>query len=258
MRILPLSAAALLGAAPIAAQENYEIQVYPSQTATKRTTLFELHSNFTTTGSRGSQGAVAPTNRALHETLEITHGFSNIFEVGFYIFSSKNFGDGLEFVGTHLRPRIRVPESLHWPVGLSLSTEFGYQRTKYDENQWGIEVRPIVDQTVGALYWAFNPNVEWAWRGPGAGKGIDGMNFNPSVKLALSLHPKLSAGLEYYGGTGTLTRTLPSDQQHHMLYPTLDFFLAEEWELNVGYGLQLAGNGDRNIIKVIVGRRFPF
>ena len=33
------------------AQENYEIQVYPSKTADPKTTLFELHSNFTGSGT---------------------------------------------------------------------------------------------------------------------------------------------------------------------------------------------------------------
>ena len=258
MRLATVLALAFLASTPLLAQENYEIQVYPSQTAKKGTTLFELHSNFTGSGSRSFEGTVAPTNHALHETLEVTHGFTGFFEVGFYLFSAKNSGDGLQFVGTHLRPRVRIPEAWGWPVGLSLSTEFGYQRKKFDENEWGVELRPIVDQTVGPLYWAFNPNVEWAWRGPGAGQGIDGMNFNPSVKLALTVHPKMAAGVEYYGATGTLTDVLPSDEQQHMLYPTLDFFFSEEWEFNIGYGVQLSGNGDRNILKVIVGRRFPF
>ena len=43
-----------------------------------------------------------------------------------------------------------------------------------------------------------------------------------------------------------------------MIYPTLDFFLAKEWELNVGFGVLASGTGDHSILKVIVGRRFPF
>ena len=112
-------------ALPLGAQENYEIQVYPSKTADKGTTLFELHSNFTGLGRKVAIGGVLPTNGALHETLEITHGFSDIFELGFYVFASANAGEGLQFVASHIRPRIRAPESWKLPVGLSLSTEFG-------------------------------------------------------------------------------------------------------------------------------------
>jgi hypothetical protein len=35
------------------------------------------------------------------------------------------------WVGDHIRPRIRVPESWHWPVGVSLSNEIGYQRREF-------------------------------------------------------------------------------------------------------------------------------
>ena len=36
------------------AQANYEIQVYPAETAEKGSTFFELHSNFTGSGSTNS------------------------------------------------------------------------------------------------------------------------------------------------------------------------------------------------------------
>ena len=76
-------------------------------------------------GRTASEHGVLATQHALHETLEITHGISDIFELGFYVFTSENPGNGLQFVGLHLRPRIRAPEQWGLPVGLSLSTEFG-------------------------------------------------------------------------------------------------------------------------------------
>ena len=245
-------------AAPALAQANYEIQVYPSQTADPHTTLFELHSNFTGTGSKSKSGFLLPTNNALHETLEITHGFNDVFELGFYIFTSQNSGSGLQFVGTHIRPRIRAPESWKLPVGLSLSTEFGPTDKKFDESEWGIELRPIIDQELGRFYWAFNPTIGWSFKGPGAGHGIDGMDFEPNVKVAWKVTPLYAAGLEYYGTTGTLTRMAPSKEQDHMLYPSLDFYFSEDWELNMGYGFRVAGTGDQNIFKVILGRRLKF
>ena len=61
------------------AQENYEIQVYGSQTQPRHSTIFELHSNFTFNGEKEIVKGVRPTHHALHETIEITHGISNIF-----------------------------------------------------------------------------------------------------------------------------------------------------------------------------------
>lgn len=261
MKRFAACAALLLFCAPsaeLAAQENYEIQVYPSETAGRGKTLFELHSNFTGAGRKATLGGVLPTNNALHETLEITHGFSDIFEVGFYVFTSERAGDGWQFVGSHLRPRIRAPGSWKLPVGLSLSTEFGPTDKKFDENEWRIELRPIVDQTVGKLYWAFNPNIAWALKGPEAGRGIHGMTFNPNVKVGWQFSERVQAGVEYYGTTGSLTRMAPSSEQSHMLYPTLDLFVSPEWEFNLGVGLLVSGSGDHNIVKLILGRRFPW
>jgi hypothetical protein len=261
MRSLAILATVLLGAAPLVragAQENYEIQVYPSETAAKGNTFFELHSNFTAMGSRLNIGNLLPTNNALHETLEITHGFTDNFEVGFYLFTSISPGEGWQFVGSHIRPRIRVPESWKWPVGVSLSTEFGPASKKFDSNELGIELRPIIDQTIGKLYWSLNPAVSWSFKGPEAGKGIDGMFFNPNVKLGWQFSKLVQAGVEYYGTTGTLTRMGSPTDQSHVLYPSIDLDLGAEWEFNAGYGFLVSGSGDQHIFKVILGRRFPW
>ena len=113
------------------AQGNYEIQVYGSETQGPRSTMVELHSNFTADGQRRFINGVAPTYHAEHETIEITQGITNWSEVGFYIFTSEQSGTGVQWVGDHIRPRVRVPESWHWPVGVSLSMEAGYQRAVF-------------------------------------------------------------------------------------------------------------------------------
>jgi hypothetical protein len=244
--------------APAAAQENYEIQVYPSKTADKGTTLFELHSNVTNSGSRFTVGSMLPTNGAIHETLEITHGFSDIFELGFYVFTSARTGTGWQFVGARTRGRICAPDSWGLPVGLSLSTEFGLADKKYDSNEFGIELRPIIDEQIGAFYWAFNPTIGWSLKGAEAGTGARGMAFSPNIKLAWTLNPKIAAGIEYYGATGSIAKLAPSAEQQHVIYPSIDLFLSPDWEFNAGYGIEVAGHGDHNIVKVIVGRRFPW
>ncbi len=250
--------ASLLFAAPIAAQANYEIQIYPAETAPKGATLFELHSNFTSTGRSKIENGVLPTHQAFHETLEITHGFSEIFEVGFYVFANARAGDGFQVVGSHIRPRIRVPEEWKLPVGLSLSAEVGPTQRKFDEAEWGVELRPIVDQTIGNFYWAFNPTIGWALKGEAAGKGYRAMEFEPSGKVSWKPTEKAAFGFEYYASTGTIGRMAPSHEQQHMLYPTIDLYLSEDWEFNAGFGFQLSGSGDKNILKMIVGRRFTF
>ena len=70
------------------AQGNYEIQVYGADTVRPRTTMVELHSNFTAQGQKNYVDGVAPTHHAVHETLEITQGITGWSEVGFYVFTS--------------------------------------------------------------------------------------------------------------------------------------------------------------------------
>jgi hypothetical protein len=134
--------------APASAQGNYEIQVYPYETVEPHHTMVELHSNFTFQGSKSTDDGTFPTNHQLHETIEITHGFTSWFETGFYIFTSAKSGQGLGYVGSHIRPRVRVPPKWHWPVGVSLSNELGWQSRRYSADTWTWEIRPIIDKQI--------------------------------------------------------------------------------------------------------------
>ena len=50
------------------AQDNYEIQVYGSETIPPKTTMVELHSNYIFQGSKTTVDGVLPTQHELHET----------------------------------------------------------------------------------------------------------------------------------------------------------------------------------------------
>src|SRR6195952_1149972 len=113
------------------AQDNYEIQVYGSETVEKGHTMVELHSNYTGNGSKFTVDGVLPTNHVVHETIEITHGWSTWFETGFYFFNSVGNDGRTAYVGSHLRPRVAAPDAWHWPVGVSISTEFGFQKAAF-------------------------------------------------------------------------------------------------------------------------------
>src|SRR5229473_7152309 len=142
---------------PCQAQANYEIQVYGSETVAPGHTMLELHSNYTSDGSTRTENGVLPTNHVFHETVEITHGFTSWFEIGLYFFNTIGSNRRTNYVGSHIRPRIALPAKYHWPVGLSLSLEGGYQKKEYDEDDWSMEIRPIIDKTLGKLYLSLNP-----------------------------------------------------------------------------------------------------
>jgi len=248
-------AALLLPARPAAAQDNYEIQVYPYETVAPGHTMVELHSNFTIEGSKQKIDGLYPTNHAFHETIEITHGFTDWFETGFYIFMSARSGQGWQWVGDHIRPRFRVPEKWHWPVGVSLSNEIGYQRRQFSVDTWTWEMRPIVDQKLGRWYWSLNPTFDRSFHGPGVSQG---MVFSPNFKFSYDFTPKISGGFEYYGAVGPITGFDPVSQQQHQIFPVVDLNLAPEWEINFGLGIGVTRSTDHLIAKLILGYRFDF
>jgi len=183
---------------PVCAQENYEIQVYASPTTTKGNTMVELHSNFTFSGEKNVMDIVVPSHHSLHETVEITHGFTENFEIGFYLFTNYTDGYGYKAIGTHIRPRVSVPQKWNWPVGFSLSTEFGYQQRQYSSDTWNIEVRPIIDKEWKNFYLAFNPTFGISLK---SDSNVHTPTFEPNLKASFAIQ-KLALGIEYYGDLG--------------------------------------------------------
>lgn len=238
---------------PLCAQENFEIQVYGSRTAGRRCIMTELHSNFTFSGSREKKGSLLPTQNSLHETVEITYGWNDWFETGFYIFTSRNPGYGWQWVGDHIRPRVRVPDSWRWPVGVSLSTEIGYQRPAFSEDTWTWEIRPILDKKIGHTYLGFNPVLERSFHGPGV---RDGVVFSPNFKVGYDVTRRLILGLEYYGTLGPVTGFNSLRDQQQQILPVMDLNFGPDWEFNLGIGLGVTRSTDHLLVKAIFGRRF--
>ncbi|HEU4904478.1 MAG TPA: hypothetical protein VFT06_16850 [Flavisolibacter sp.] len=232
-----------------AAQADNEIQVYASPTIQHKWTIFELHSNYTFTGTRGmADPALA---RWQNETLEITHGLGKNFELGFYTFTGFSPRGDFQYLGNQIRPRITAPQNWHWPVGASLSAEFGFFRPHKDSDfQWQGEVRPIVDKTWGNVYLSFNPNIEFVLTGPEKGAGLA-----PQVKSVYTLNKIYGVGFEYYGALGSFRRILPYRQQEHLLGPAVDLYLHPMWEVNAGFLFGLTDNSNQRIFKLLLGRR---
>jgi len=255
VRVLTALLLFLLPAASLRAQGNYEVQVYGSEMVPPARTMVELHSNFTFEGSKTEVDGVRPDNHALHETIEITQGFTSWFETGFYIFMSYRKGEGYQWVGDHIRPRVRIPEAWHWPVNVSLSTEIGYQRRSYSPDSWTWEIRPIVDKQLDRWYLAFNPAVDRSFHGLSVSKGV---TFAPNVKVSFDVTKRVSMGLEYYGDLGSITGFDPLHDQVHAIMPAIDLNLGPNWEFNFATGIGLTGSTDHLLVKMILGRRFKF
>jgi hypothetical protein len=255
MRIVWCFAVIVFSRLPAVAQGNYEIQVYGADTIAPKSTMVELHSNFTANGQRSTVDGVYPTNHQEHETIEITQGLTGWSEVGFYIFTSEQDGHGVQWVGDHIRPRVRVPDSWHWPLGVSLSTEIGYQRAVYSPDTWTWELRPILDKSVGRWYFAFNPALERTWHGPDVKQGL---GFSPAVKVGYDFTKAISGGVEYYADYGRIGGFDALHDQQQQLFAVTDLNVSPKWEINFGVGVGATAGTDHLIVKGIIGRHFSW
>jgi hypothetical protein len=261
-RFLHLLLMLLLSAAATAfAQDNYEIQVYGSDTVPPQTTMVELHSNFTVDGSKPLPGSnltadgLYPTNHAQHETVEITTGINDWSEIGFYIFTSERSGQGVQWVGDHIRPRVRAPDSWHWPVGVSLSMEFGYQRSVFSTDTWTLELRPIVDKQLGRWYLATNLALDRSFHGQSVPQGV---TFSPAGKVSYDFTKVISGGLEYYADYGEFIDPATLHNQQQQLFVVTDLYVSPKWEINFGVGVGPTAATDHLIVKGIIGRYFDW
>lgn len=231
------------------AQADNEIQVYASPTVGNRLTIFELHSNYTFQGINDYLLGRDP--HILNESLEITHGFGKNFEIGFYVFTTLFPSGKYEYLGSHIRPRITVPESWKWKVGASISAEFGFFRPAVDEPfQWEGEIRPIIDKTVNNWYFSLNPNMDFMLTGPDKHFG-----FGPQFKAVYTIQQKVGVGAEYYTSLGTFRKINSFKKEEHLLGPMIDLYLSEKWEFNGGFLFGLTPNSNQQILKIIIGRR---
>ncbi len=239
----------------VMAQDNYEIQVYSSQTQPKYSTIFELHSNFTLNGEPNIVKGVLPSNHALHETIEITQGITDNFEIGYYLFTNYTSGYGYKIIGTHIRPRIMAPSNWNLPVGVSLSAEIGYQDQNYSPDTWNVELRPIIDKQWNKFYACINPTLGFSL------KGVDKSSipvFEPNIKLSYSFFKTAALGIEYYGGMGQINEFNPSPEQSHALFFVYDLLNNNDWELNVGPGFGLTKATDGLVFKILAGRKIQW
>ena len=235
------------------ARDDYEIQVYAAETVAAGRTMVELHSNFTPQGERDQVNGVLPSHHALHETVEITQGFTSWFETGFYVFTSVQPYNGWRWAGDHIRPRVRIPEEWHWPLGLSLSTEIGYLGRSFSEDTWSWELRPIIDKEWGRWYFALNPALEKSLSGLNSSAGFA---FAPSAKVGFKVSELINVGVEYYASVGDLLHFDKWNAQQHQIFPVVDLDLGADWEFNFGVGFGLTKSTDELVVKMILGHRF--
>src|SRR5262245_48522253 len=122
---------AMASASRATAQDLFEIQVDPYLTVPAAMTMVETHSKYFESGTRDATFGDLPMNHQSHLTVEVTHGFTNYFELARYFVTATHVpGEGGRIVGTRIRPRMRFKETQQQIFfNISLSVEFGFQKS---------------------------------------------------------------------------------------------------------------------------------
>jgi hypothetical protein len=231
-----LFATALIAfAAPVAAaQDPFEIQVYEYELVPVGKWNLETHIN------RVAKGEMKDQN---HLTFELTRGITKNFEMAGYLVTSSRPGVNGELAGWRLRPRWKVPED-KLPFKFSISTEFGFPKHEYEDVDWTLEIRPILEWGWGKTQLDINPVFGRPFGRSASGLAAMDFDFEPGVRLGYTVNPKVDLSMEYYGNTGLITDPSATENQVHQFFPGADIQLASNivWNVGVGFGATDAGN----------------
>jgi hypothetical protein len=249
--------ATLLLASPgrAVAQNLFEVQVFPDETLEPGETSVEFHNVLMPSGTRLPDRMLDPSSH-LHLSFEVSHGWTTAFETGFFVETSPSADDRhAALTGFHMRPKYRFSPWPRFPFHVSVSAEYAFVKQPGDETfRQALAITPIFERHIRGFEMSFNPGIEVGLRGPEAGSSPV---FEPSAKLASKASGSVWFGVEYYAETGSIKHFEPLSEQHHLVFPVIDFRTPSGWDLNVGVGRGLTGSSEHWVVKWIVGLRLP-
>ena len=244
-RILASVGAALcLAVGSLAAQDPFEITVYPAATLPRGEWELETHLNHVARGTTAFDGTVAPTQNQTHLTFELANGITSWWEASAYFLSAYRPGLGAQYAGWRLRSRVSAPRQWHLPVDLGFSAEIEAPRPAYGGASPTLELTPILGRRFGAMQLGFNANLERDLGAGEAGGTEEEWEFEPSGLVAYRLSPVVTATVEYHGAFGEKPAPTAAAKQVHQIFPGVDLRLGEEATLglSVGFGTTSFGN----------------
>lgn len=248
--------ASLVGPRPARAEDAFEIQVYDSDIDKPLETSIEGHVNYVARGRRTPdyRGELTP-DQLVHMTLEPAVGITDFWELGGYLqFAWDPRGDhGGEayFGGWKLRSKFVVPREVSDLLDLGINIELSHIPHRFEESEWGAEIRPILGFRYSGFQVNVNPILSFALSDQRCGVP----EFEPCAKASWTTPINVAVGLEYYTGLGRIDHIPAWSEQHHTIFVALDL-INLPLELNVGVGRGLTPSSNEWTVKAIVGRSF--
>jgi hypothetical protein len=227
-----------------------EIQVYMNEMSKQGEYGLDLHNNYVASGpSLPDYPGGLPSLHTYRMTPEFAYGVTDNLEAGLYILSAVNPQGGISVGGEKVRLKYIAPKASpdqdYW-VGVNF--EIGYLNRYYDINPSSAELKTIYGFKKGPWTVAFNGNLDWTVSGPDPAP----LSFDVDTKIAYQVADKLALGVESYNELGDTKRFGDLAHSSEMLYAVADTSLGD-WDLNIGLGHGLTGEGDQWVAKFILG-----
>ena len=246
-----LYAAASAVAAPLLAQDPFELEVFTPRIASPGEWELGINTNYVARGNTAFDGPFAPTDRQTRMSVELGHGLSPLVEVAAYALVAKQDGQGVDWAGWRLRTRVRAPERWRFPVKLGVNIEVEGTNILYGEHKHALEIAPILAWSRGPLALTFDA---------GFARGLDGtgkeeFEFEPKMSASLGVSRVLTLSTEYYNSPEDAGGTGPEQARRQMLIPGATFLFGDDFHWNIGVGFGLSRTADDLVLKT--GLEFP-
>lgn len=232
------------------AMDAFEIQVYDGTANAQDAVGLELHVNSFIRGSREGDFPELPLNHQSHFTLEPSYGVFDWWELGGYLQTAITDDGTFRYGGVKLRSKFVTPPSWQKHFRLGVNFELSLLPTVFDQNQWGMEIRPIAAFENDHWMFAINPIVSTSLAGPAAPAGPV---FEPAALAVYKFGERVSLGFEYYGSLGPFSDVQPIDKQEHELFEVVNVLCIPHFELNIGFGEGLTAASSPFVAKMILG-----
>ncbi|MGE5445669.1 MAG: hypothetical protein ACM3SR_13925 [Ignavibacteriales bacterium] len=230
----------------------WEFEVYPYMTEAPGVLEFELLNAFVAWGHSqpgiGISSGTFPSQSMLLNSFELTYGLTEHVEAAVYLDLARPEDESIDYAGSRYRLRGRLFEKGELPVDLGWYAELEWRRTpQFDDNKVEIEGRPIMEKDFGRFTVDVEPIFETTLDGADRGNGVE---FGYVAGLYYRWFPKLSPGLEFYGGAGFIGNFEPRNEQQHYIFAVLwGKDIPGGIGYNCGLGTGLTPDSDRIIVK---------
>lgn len=187
-------------------------------------------------------------------TTGFAYGLATNWEAGLTLPVNREAGGNTQLAGVKLSLKWLALNPGEAEAGwfLGANAELARLKHRFSESRSCAELLLMAGWRNADWMLAVNPKFGWPLS-DGLRSGT--ADFSIAAKLARRVVPDVSVGVELFSDLGTTRRILPTREQGHVLFTTIDAHVSG-WDLNFGVGRGLTKSADDLTLKAMVGVPF--